>query len=116
MREIEGHIKTLASQDEIKGRTLFHIFSSIDRTRFIGGGPLLSTGALLSHRDTVVFPTVLSDPPIFAEPRLYRKVILISSDRVPCVPLLRVVNSYSSSIRMAGSPNGCSCSHSKSNS
>ncbi len=68
VREIEGCIKRLASHDEMKSRTLFHIFSSIDRTRFIGGGPLLSTGALLSHRDTAVFPTVLNDPPIFAEP------------------------------------------------
>ena len=46
-------------------RTFSHIRSSTDSTRFIGGGPLvpLSTGAPLSHLD--VFPTVLSDPPIF---------------------------------------------------
>ena len=88
-------METTASQDEMKGRTFSHIFSSIDRTRFIWGGPLapLSTGALLSHRDTDVFPTVLSDPPIFEETRLrMSKGNAYSHSWVPCVLLLRLVN------------------------
>jgi len=51
----------------IEDLTFSHIFSSTVSTRLIGGGPFfpLSTGVLLSHRDTTVFsPTVLRDPPI----------------------------------------------------
>lgn len=72
-------LETTGSQDEMKRRTFSHIFSSIDRTRFIWGGPLapLSTGALLSHRDTAVFPTVLSDPPISSKNRDYVYLLLV---------------------------------------
>ena len=72
----------------IEDLTFSHIFSSTVSTRLIGGGPFfpLSTGVLLSHRDTTVFsPTVLRDPPIVVYDYAEKLVCIVFSLVVPTI-------------------------------
>ena len=72
----------------IEDLTFSHIFSSTVSTRLIEGGPFfpLSTGVLLSHRDTTVFsPTVLRDPPIVVYDYAEKLVCIVFSLVVPTI-------------------------------